>query len=138
MFVTVWIGIIDLETGVVSCANAGHEYPVIKRRNGNFELLKDRHSLAIAAIDELKAREYEIVLEPGDKLFVYTDGIPEAINEKVEQYGTDRLTEALNAVKDEPFEHIIPTVFDSVAAFKGTAEQFDDITMMGFELKALI
>lgn len=138
MFVTVWIGIVDLETGVVSCANAGHEYPIIRHKDGQFEVYKDRHTLALAAMEGLKAREYEITLEPGDKLFVYTDGIPEAINESIEQYGTERLTEALNEVKDKPFKEIIPAVFESVASFKGRAEQFDDITMIGFELKSLI
>lgn len=138
MFVTVWVGIIDLTTGVMSCANAGHEYPLIKRRDGKFEVYKDRHSLALAAMENLKGREYELVLEPGDKLFVYTDGIPEAINESVEQYGTERLTDAINSVKDKPFKEIIPEVFRSVGDFKGRAEQFDDITMIGFELKSLI
>ena len=135
MFVTVWIGIIDLYTGVMKCANAGHEYPLIKRAGGSYELFKDKHSMALAAMENLKAREYEIQLNPGDKIFVYTDGIPEAINEEVEQYGTDRLLDAINKVKDEPFTSVLPAVSGDVAAFRGKAEQFDDITMLGFELK---
>ncbi len=135
MFVTVWLGIVDLETGVVKCANAGHEYPAIMRAGGEYELLKDRHSLALAAMEGLKAREYEIKLSPGDKLFVYTDGIPEAINENIEQYGTDRMIEALNQCKDKSVKDTLPEIFESVRTFKGNADQFDDITMLGFELK---
>ncbi|MBO6241087.1 MAG: SpoIIE family protein phosphatase [Butyrivibrio sp.] len=135
MFVTVWIGIIDLFTGVMKCANAGHEYPLIKRAGGDYEIYKDKHSLALAAMENLKAREYEIQLNPGNKIFVYTDGIPEAINEEVVQYGTDRLIRAINKVKDEPFTSVLPAVSNDVAVFRGNAEQFDDITMLGFELK---
>ena len=135
MFVTVWIGIIDLFTGVMKCANAGHEYPLIKRAGGDYEIYKDKHSLALAAMENLKAREYEIQLNPGNKIFVYTDGIPEAINEEVVQYGTDSLIRAINKVKDEPFTSVLPAVSNDVAVFRGNAEQFDDITMLGFELK---
>ena len=135
MFVTAWIGIIDLETGVMSCANAGHEYPLLMRKDGEFELLKDQHSIALAAIDVLKPKQYEVQFNPGDKLFVYTDGIPEAINEDVVQYGTDRLLTAINAVKDKNFTDILPVVLEDVFSFKGKAVQFDDITMLGFEFK---
>ncbi|MCR5671186.1 MAG: SpoIIE family protein phosphatase [Butyrivibrio sp.] len=138
MFVTAWIGILDLETGVMSCANAGHEYPVIKRAGGDYEIFRDKHSLALAAMEGLKAKEYEITLNPGDKLFVYTDGIPEAINEDTVQYGTGRLVDALNKVKDEAFKDTLQAVSDDVYAFKGKADQFDDITMLGFELKNLV
>jgi serine phosphatase RsbU (regulator of sigma subunit) len=135
MFVTVWIGIIDLRTGVVKCANAGHEYPAIMRAGGSYELLKDKHSLALAAMENLKAREYELKLEPGDRLFVYTDGVPEAINEEIEQYGTDRMIAVLNSCREKSITETLPVVFDDVREFKGKAEQFDDITMVGFEFR---
>ncbi|WP_177201574.1 SpoIIE family protein phosphatase [Butyrivibrio proteoclasticus] len=137
MFVTVWIGILDLTTGVMKCANAGHEYPLIKHAGGDYELFKDKHSLALAAMENLKAREYEITLVPGDKIFVYTDGIPEAINEDIVQYGTDRLLDTINSVKDRPFTEVLPAISQDIAKFRGKAEQFDDITMLGFELKSL-
>ena len=76
MFVTAWIGIIDLGTGEMRCANAGHEYPVLMRAGGEYELFKDKHGLALAAMEDMRYREYEIQLNPGDRLFVYTDGIP--------------------------------------------------------------
>ena len=132
MFVTVWIGIIDLLTGTMQCASAGHEYPVMMKDGGAFELVRDKHGLALAAMPDMKYREYELQFSPGDKLFVYTDGIPEAINEQVEQYGTDRLVQALNAVKDEQIDHILPSVSRNLSAFTGNADQFDDITMLGF------
>ncbi|MBR6015147.1 MAG: SpoIIE family protein phosphatase, partial [Firmicutes bacterium] len=135
MFVTVWLGIIDLETGVMECANAGHEYPILKKAGGAFEIIKDKHSLALAAMEGIKAKEYELQLSPGDKLFVYTDGVPEAINEAEEQYGTDRLERALNEVGDAKVSEILPHIYKSVESFKGEADQFDDITMLGFEFK---
>lgn len=132
MFVTVWIGIIDLETGIMRCANAGHEYPAIMRADGDFELLKDKHTLALAAMEGSRAKEYEIDFHPGDRLFVYTDGVPEAINEKTEQYDTDRMLKVLNQDKYEPMEKILPDVRRDISEFVGAADQFDDITMLGF------
>ena len=131
MFVTVWLGILDLKTGKMNCANAGHEYPVLMRAGGDYELLKDRHGLVLAAMEGIRLKEYEIDLDPGDRLFVYTDGVPEAINEKEEAYGTDRLTDKLNKLKDMPQEQTLESVLRDIRNFAGTAEQFDDITMMG-------
>ena len=135
MFVTAWIGILDLPTGLLTCANAGHEYPAIKRAGGEYELYKDKHSLALGAMEGLKARQYDIELQPGDKIFVYSDGIPEAINDDIVQYGTDRMLEALNLVKNETMRDTLPAITESVNIFKGKAEQFDDMTMLGFEFK---
>ncbi|MBO5620992.1 MAG: SpoIIE family protein phosphatase [Butyrivibrio sp.] len=135
MFVTVWIGILDMKTGIMKCANAGHEYPAIMRAGGEYELFKDKHSIVLAAMENSKAKEYELTLNPGDKLFVYTDGIPEAINEAVEQYGTTRMLSVLNECKDKSVTATLPIVSESVNRFKGNADQFDDITMLGFEFK---
>ena len=131
MFVTVWLGILDLNTGKIQCANAGHEYPVLMRAGGNYELLKDKHGLALAALDGISMKEYEIDLDPGDRLFVYTDGVPEAINEKVEAYGTERLCEKLNTLKNVPQQQALESVLRDIRNFAGSAEQFDDITMLG-------
>ena len=131
MFVTAWIGILDLKTGDMVCANAGHEYPAILRAGGDYELLKDKHSLALAAMDGIPMKEYSLRLNPGDSLFVYTDGVPEAINEAVEQYGTDRLLEELNLHKDKPPKILLPLVRENLRRFVGKADQFDDITMLG-------
>ena len=86
MFVTAWVGIIDLNTGKMLCSNAGHEYPVLMRAGEEYTVLKDRHGLVLAAMDSITEKDYEIDLKPGDRIFVYTDGIPEAINTKNEAY----------------------------------------------------
>ncbi len=137
MFVTAWIGIIDLETGKMQCANAGHEYPAIMHKNGEWELYKDKHGLALAAMEGMPFREYELKLDVGDKLFVYTDGVPEAINEDTVQFGTDEMLRGLNAGKVRKMKDLLPFVRKRITGFIGNADQFDDITMLGFELKHL-
>ena len=133
MFVTVWIGIIDLETGHMVCSNAGHEYPVLKRGDGSYELYKQKHNFALAALRDAKFREYELDLAPGDSLFVYTDGVPEAINDKNEEYGTGRLLETLNEYKELPQKDILKHVRRNIRIFVGDEDQFDDVTMIGFK-----
>ena len=132
MFVTAWIGIIDLSTGKMQCANAGHEYPALMRAGGDYEYVKDKHGLVLAAMEDTNFKEYELELYAGDKLFVYTDGIPEALNTQVEQYGPDRLLTALNRVRDVSMEEALPAVRKDIADFAAGADQFDDITMIGF------
>ena len=131
MFVTVWLGILDLKTGLMRCANAGHEFPAVMRAGGCYELLRDRHSLVLAAYPNIPTHEYEIQLEPGDRLLVYTDGVPDAINEKQEAYGTDRMMECLNSLKDKSQVEILTRIRVDIRRFAGEAEQFDDITMLG-------
>lgn len=133
MFVTVWFGMLDLETGVMRCANAGHEYPIIRHAGGDYELYKDPHGLVLAGMKDIKYEEYELQFAPGDKLFVYTDGIPEAINDEQEQYGTERLIRTLNTLKDSAPAETLPAVMDDIRQFVGDEVQFDDITMLGFE-----
>lgn len=134
MFVTAWIGIVDLETGIVRCANAGHEYPAIMRaESGEYELLKDKHGLALAAMEDMRYTEYELQLQNGDKLFVYTDGVPEATDINEEQFGTERMLSALDHVRSLPMKQVLPFMKESIDNFTGEAEQFDDITMLGFQ-----
>ena len=132
MFVTVWLGIADLRTGQMKCANAGHEYPALKRAQGQYELLKDRHGLALAAMDGMKYREYELQLDPGDRIFVYTDGVPEAINGSMEQYGAERMIRALNGAGGGTLRDALAAVREDLDAFVGSEDQFDDITMLNF------
>ena len=133
MFVTVWIGIVDLETGHMVCSNAGHEYPALKRGNGDYELYKQKHNFALAVMRDAKFREYELDLTPGDSLFVYTDGIPEAINSSQKEYGTGRLLDVLNRNKDLPQKSILKQTRLDIKHFVGDEEQFDDVTMLGFK-----
>ncbi len=137
MFVTVWLGILELSTGKLTAANAGHEYPIIRKPDGNFELFKDKHGFVIGGMDGVQYKEYEIQLEPGSKLFVYTDGIPEANNSKKEQFGTDRLVNALNQDPSLPPKPLTEAVKASVDEFVQDAEQFDDLTMLCLEYKGV-
>ena len=128
MFVTVWMGILDLETGVMTASNGGHEEPVL-RSGGTFELVHDKHSLVLGGMQRTKYSDYEIRLNPGDAIFVYTDGVPDA-KDGEQRYGTQRLLEALNASVSADPEPILSTVTENIAAFTGGAEQFDDLTML--------
>ena len=123
---------------MVQCANAGHEYPVVKRKDGNYELLKDTHCLVLAAMPEIKPVTYEIKLEPGDRLFVYTDGVPDTLNEKGEQYGEEGMLNALNNIHNVDIANMLVGVLHDINDFKGEEKQFDDITMLGFELRAFM
>ncbi len=135
MFVTAWIGIIDLRTGLMKCANAGHEYPAIKKKNGVYELLKDAHSLPLAAMEGVKAKEYEIQLQPGDRIYLYTDGVTEAMDLEGVQFGTDNMVDALNKMEEPTVEETLYGMARELESHKGDAEQSDDITMMCFELQ---
>ena len=135
MFVTVWMGILDLNTGVMTCTNAGHEYPFIRTADGSFSVFKDKHGLVLGALPKTKYRDYELKLEPGDAVFVYTDGIPEANNASGEFYGMDRLETALNRVSKERPQAILEEIRADVDRFAGSTRQFDDLTMLCLEYK---
>ena len=130
MFVTVWLGILEISTGRLTAANAGHEYPAFQKNEGCFELYKDKHGFVIGGMKDVQYREYIIQMNPGDKLFVYTDGLPEAINRKNEQFGLDRALDTLNNVPSLKPELLIETVHNAVDTFAGTVPQFDDLTML--------
>ncbi|MCR5060592.1 MAG: serine/threonine-protein phosphatase [Saccharofermentans sp.] len=133
MFVTVWYGCLDLETGVLEAANAGHEYPILKYPDGRFELIKDKHGLVIGAMEGAKYRSYELQMEPGSKLFLYTDGVPEATNANNELFGTDRLVQALREKETGTPKEILAQVDSVVKDFVKDAPQFDDLTMLCIE-----
>ena len=134
MFVTVWLGILEISTGKVTAANAGHEYPVMMR-GGKFEIVKDKHGLVIGGLDGIKYHEYEMQLKPGDKLFLYTDGVVEATRNNNELFGTARMLKALNKMASgRPYE-ILRSVRSAVDDFVGDDEQFDDLTMLCLEYR---
>ena len=137
MFVTGWLGVLEISTGVLTAANAGHEYPVIKRADGVFELHKDKHGFVIGGIEGTKYKEYTLEFKPGDKIFLYTDGVPEATDDKDRMFGTDRMTASLNNIAEASPEQIIKHVRADIEEFVNGAEQFDDITMMCLEYKGV-
>jgi len=133
MFVTAWMGILDLETGVVKFANAGHNPPIIKRKDGNYEYLKSRHGLVLAGMDGFIYKENEITLNPGDEFFLYTDGVTEATDANTKLFGEEKLIETLNNNKDKDATDLCKSVKDSINQFVGEAPQFDDITMLSLK-----
>ena len=135
MFVTVWLGILEISTGRLTAANAGHEFPILKPANGNFALYKDKHGFVIGGMDGIRYKEYEIQLKPGAKLFLYTDGVPEATDADKEQFGIQRLLNALNSELSAAPEQILKNVRGAVDGFVNEAEQFDDLTMLCIEYK---
>ncbi len=135
MFVTVWLGILEISTGKLVAANAGHEYPVIKRADGMFELFKDKHGFVIGGMEGLKYKEYALQFQPGDKLFLYTDGVPEAMDGSKEMFGIERMLKELNKHRDDIPMDILVSMHKAVDAFADGAEQFDDLTMLCVEYR---
>ena len=134
MFVTLWLGILEVSTGKITAANAGHDDAAIYRNGESFELLKTKHNLVVGAMAGLEFTDFEIQLNKGDKLFLYTDGVPEATNEKLEMFSSERMVEALNKYKEQCPEDILDGIRISVNEFVGSAPQFDDLTMLCIEL----
>ena len=130
MFVTVWLGVLNLATGRLTAANAGHEYPVLKKPDGSFELIRDKHGLVIGGMITSRYKEYEIQMEPGAKLFLYTDGITEATDANNVLFGTDRMIEALRRGENGEPRDVLCAVDEALRNFVGEAPQFDDITML--------
>ena len=134
MFVTMWLGILEISTGRLTAANAGHEYPAVMT-NGIFTLIEDRHGFVLGGMENMKYSDYEITLKHGDRLFVYTDGLPEAENADHKRLGTGKMLKALNRNPLGSPEEILHTVQSSVDEFVGSAEQFDDLTMLCLEYR---
>ena len=135
MFVTVWLGVLTISTGQILAANAGHEYPMLRKADGTFELIEDAHSFVVGGMEGVRYKEYSLTLERGGTLFLYTDGLTEATNEDYELFGTDRILEALNADPGISSRKLLQNMNTAVDAFVGTAEQADDLTMMAIRLR---
>lgn len=130
MFVTVWFGVMQISTGKIVAANAGHEKPIIRKADGEFEIFKDKHGFVMGGMEGMKYKEYEFEIEKGGCLFVYTDGVPEATSSESELFGMERLVQVLNEEKDAPLPDILKSVKGSIDKFVKDAPQFDDITML--------
>ena len=136
LFITAFEGVLDLVTGEFVYVNAGHEMPFISKSGSNFEPYKIRAGFVLAGMDGMKYKAGSMQLEPGDKIFQYTDGVTEATNADNQLYGMERLGIILNKVKDMSPQAILPAVKQDIDAFVGEADQFDDITMLCLEYKA--
>lgn len=135
MFVTVWMGILNLKTGVLTCTNAGHENPAVCGTDGVFRIFRDKHGMVVGAMHGLKYRDYELKMDPGSKIFVYTDGVPDASNHAGDRYGVNRLEAALNRTADASPEEILSFIQKDIDNFVNGAKQFDDLTMLCLEYK---
>ena len=135
LFITAFEGVLDLVTGEFNFVNAGHEMPFVCKADGAFEPYKIRPGFVLAGMEDMRYRAGSMILEPGDKIFQYTDGVTEATNIHNELYGMERLEVILNKVKCGTPHEILPAVKADVDEFVGEAPQFDDITMLCLEYK---
>ena len=135
MFVTAWMAILDITTGKMQFANAGHNPPLLKRADGSFEYLKTRAGFVLAGMEGVRYRAGELMLYPGDRLFLYTDGVTEATNTENKLYGEDRLLDFMNRNSGVKATLVLPALKADIDEFVGKAPQFDDITMLMFDYK---
>ena len=135
MFVTIWFGILDLNTGIITAVNAGHDDPAICKNGGNFELHKVKHGFPVGVRKKIRYNEYEIQLGVGDKIFIYTDGVPEATDINDQMFGVDNMLASLNRSKDKKLKEILESITGEIKGFVGDAIQFDDMTMLCLEFK---
>ena len=134
MFVTILFGIIDLTTGKLKFANAGHEDLIIYDENKGFDILKTKHDIPIGAISNYQYKNHEVTLNKGNKLFLYTDGILDAVDRNNKQFGIDNLLKTLNKYKDNNTKKITEYIMKTLENYREDRQQFDDITMLCFEL----
>ena len=137
MFVTAWVGILTISEGKFIAASAGHEYPIIKKGSGGFEMMKDKHGFVLGGIEGSKYKNYEFSLGRNDTLFLYTDGLPEATNTEDEMFGPDRIIKHLNMTKNDIPEIILDHMKNAVKGFVGSAQQFDDLTMLALQINEI-
>lgn len=141
MFVTVWLGYLDLTTGHVVACNAGHDFPALSLRSderskgGTYFVEESEHGPAVGLIPGMEFPEIEFDMEPGDKIFLYTDGVNEAQGKDAVQFDIDRLLAVLNENREKRSEEICCQVKEAVDAFVGKDPQFDDMTMMALTFR---
>jgi PAS domain S-box-containing protein len=137
MFVTLFMGILDTKTGQLEYISAGHNPPLISLGGRNFEFLKVEPSPIMGISEESSYRSHKTVMAPGDMLFLYTDGVTEAMNADLELFGNDRTTHALNALKGKPVREVIQGMREAIDGFTAGAQASDDVTMLAVTLTAL-
>lgn len=136
MFLTAWCGVLDLETGEVAFVNAGHNPPV-KSRGRKIEWISAKSGPMLAFVDGVKYKSRTMRLAPGDALFLYTDGVTEAMDAKGTLFGEERLAAALSAVPSPEPDAVCGVVRAAVAAFAAGAPASDDLTVLAVEYVSL-
>ncbi len=135
MFATAWIGILDTRTMTLRYTNAGHNYPILQRKGQPCELMEKSHGLFLAGMEFTRYKQSEIMLEPGDRLLLYTDGVTEAHDRRKMLYGIERLKKVLENSKDAPGEKVLENILDDISVFADGVAQYDDITMVVLTIK---
>lgn len=136
LFATCWLGIFTFSTGELCFVNAGHPYPVLyKKAEDKFSFLKEKPNLVLGGLDSISYKEYKTTLQKGDRLFIYTDGVTEATNINEKLFGDERLLETIQKTRNLDAPQTLEKIRSDIDSFTGEAEQFDDITMMSFELR---
>ena len=135
MFVTVWAAVLEISTGKGIACNAGHENPCIRRAGRPFEMLKYKHGMCIGVNKKASYQNREFELHPGDTVFVYTDGVPEATGAEMDMFGEERLISTLNEDADAGPEDLIRRMHRAVDRFADDTPQFDDITMLSLKYR---
>lgn len=130
MFVTAWVGILDVQNGSLTYVNAGHCRPLVSRDGGEYRYLTERGGFVLAATEGMRYTQTTIRLLPGDTLFQYSDGVTEANDEQGNLYGEDRLEAFVNRHREQMPEELTASVWEDIRSLQGQAEQFDDITML--------
>ncbi len=133
LFVTAWLGVINIETGKLTYVNAGHNPPMIALDGGGFEFLRARPGFVLAGMEGVRYRQASLTMKPGDKLFLYTDGVTEATSVQKELYGEARLSKYLNTHINDSVDKLLHGLRADINDFVGEADQFDDITMLIFD-----
>jgi len=135
LFVTAWFGILTLSTGEVISASAGHEHPAIMRKGDEYTINKKDNMPPLASMEDLEYEDETMTLRPGDRIFLYTDGVPEAKRDTGERFGVDRMLESLNCNKAASPKNLLYYIADEIKNFAGNTDPFDDITMMSIVWK---
>ena len=133
MFVTVWLGILNIRTGIMTASNGGHEYPILRRPDGQFELLKDRHGFVLGGMEEAKYIDYTVEMPDGTCLFVYTDGLPEANNPDENMFGVERIIDVLNESPEGDPRELLTRMNAAAESYMDGTAPFDDLTMLCIE-----
>lgn len=137
LFVTGWLGVLEVSTGMFTYVNAGHNPPLYKKKGGEFDWLKSKPGFVLAGMPGMKYKQSTMKFESGDRIYLYTDGVTEAINNKEELYGEERLITIMNSMGDIPLNEVLKHIKVDMDDFVGEADQFDDITMLAMEYNPL-
>lgn len=134
MFVTAWMAVLEISTGKLTFVNAGHNAPILKEEK-DYRWLKSKPGFVLGGMEDIQYSQNEIFLNPRDRIFLYTDGVTEAINKEEEQFGEERLFEVLNKKGNSEISNVLDSIKNNIDIFVGDLDQFDDITMLILEYK---